>query len=166
MSQPSRTNKYIRHIFLLVESGVLLIGITIVVFVLYNLNDAAALAVLDIATQIAVRRAWRMSSLESPGSVADAPPSGNFLQALVTYLVVVRSGFGLMHGLPGSTPDKTVMTSSLGNMVYRMDNLDRVRADTACIQITREVVTDVDKNSNDPSDDADYKTDLGSPYAA
>ena len=40
---------------LLVESGALLIGITIVVFILYNLNDPAALAVLDIATQIAVR---------------------------------------------------------------------------------------------------------------
>ena len=49
-----------------------------------------------------------------------------------------------MHGLPGSTPDKSVMTSSLGNMVFRMDNLDRVRADTACIQVTREVVTNVD----------------------
>ena len=55
MSQPSRTNKYIRHIFLLVESGALLIGITIVFFILYNLSDPAALAVLDIATQIAVR---------------------------------------------------------------------------------------------------------------
>lgn len=69
-----------------------------------------------------------------------------------------------MHGLPGSTPDKSVMTSSLGNMVFRMDDLNRVRADTACIQVTREVVTDVDKGS-DPSDDIDYKTDRGSHYA-
>ena len=71
-----------------------------------------------------------------------------------------------MHGLPGSTPDKSVMTSSLGNMVFRMDNLDRVRADTACIQVTREVVTNVDNlNHSDPSDDIDYKTDRGSSYA-
>ncbi|PIL22439.1 hypothetical protein GSI_15127 [Ganoderma sinense ZZ0214-1] len=137
MSQPSRTNKYIRHIFLLVESGALLIGITIVVFILYNLNDPAALAVLDVATQVA---------------------------ALVVYLVIVRSRFGLTHGLPGSTPDKSVTTSSLGNMVFRMDNLDRVRGDTACIQVTREVVTDAGKNS-EPSVDVDYKMDRGLSYA-
>ncbi|KAI1793350.1 hypothetical protein LXA43DRAFT_1092892 [Ganoderma leucocontextum] len=138
MAQPSRTNKYIRHIFLLVESGALLIGITIVVFILYNLDDPAALAVLDIATQIA---------------------------ALVTYLVIVRSGFGLMHGLPGSAPDKSIMTSSaLSGMVFRMEHLERARADMSCIQVTREVVTDGDKSS-DPADDVDYKTDRGSHYA-
>ena len=85
-------------------------------------------------------------------------------QALVAYLVIVRSRFGLMHGLPGSTPDKSAVTSSLGNMVFRMDNLNYARADNACIQVTREVVTDVDKNSS-PSEDVDYKMDRGSPYA-
>ncbi|TBU55417.1 hypothetical protein BD310DRAFT_933805 [Dichomitus squalens] len=54
-SQPSRLNTYIRHIFVLVESGALLVGTTIAMLTLYNLENPAALSIMDIATQIAVR---------------------------------------------------------------------------------------------------------------
>lgn len=54
MSQPSAANTYIRHILLLVESGALLVGTTISLIILYNTHSPAALAILDIATQIAV----------------------------------------------------------------------------------------------------------------
>ena len=55
MSQPFTTNTYISHIFLLVESGALLVGTTISLLILYNTHAPAALSVMDIATQIAVR---------------------------------------------------------------------------------------------------------------
>ncbi|KAI1789705.1 hypothetical protein LXA43DRAFT_1096122 [Ganoderma leucocontextum] len=136
MSQPSRTNTYLRHIFLLVESGALLLGTTISLIVLYNIHAPAALAILDVATQIA---------------------------PLVAYLVIVRAGFGLTHGLPGSKPsDKSSssygIASSANGRVFRMDQLEsgaRIRADSDAIHITREVVTDAEQGDSVH----DYKAD-------
>ncbi|KAM5537398.1 hypothetical protein V8D89_008917 [Ganoderma adspersum] len=134
MSQPSTANTYIRHILLLVESGALLVGTTISLIILYNTHSPAALAILDIATQIA---------------------------PLVAYLVIVRAAFGLTHGLPLSKSDKPSnsygVASSSHDMVFRMDHLEsggRRRTEDV-IHVTREVVTDAEQSFSVD----DYKAD-------
>ena len=64
MSNPSRLNMYVRHIFVLVESGALLVGTTIAMLVLYNIGSPVALSIMDIATQIAVRAPGCLLSLD------------------------------------------------------------------------------------------------------
>ncbi|PIL25979.1 hypothetical protein GSI_11733 [Ganoderma sinense ZZ0214-1] len=83
----TRSNAYVAPIFTIVESGAILVAVTVTMLALYKTGNPAALMCTDIATQIA---------------------------ALVPYLIIVRVGLGLTHGLPNAYKSYMETTKSMG----------------------------------------------------
>ena len=79
--------------------------------------------------------------------------------------MIVRAAFGLTHGLPGSSQDKSDspygVAASGGAIVFRMDHLDsrrRIRATDDVIDVSHEVVADEEHSYSAD----DYKADHAS----
>ncbi|KAI1782454.1 hypothetical protein LXA43DRAFT_1104048 [Ganoderma leucocontextum] len=90
------SNTYATTIFTLIESGAILIAVTIPMLTLFHVGNPVALVFVDIATQIA---------------------------ALVPYLIIVRVGMGLTHGLPVAYRSYVQTLAGESGMTFRMNNV-------------------------------------------
>ncbi|TBU22231.1 hypothetical protein BD311DRAFT_770772 [Dichomitus squalens] len=90
----TRPGIYLRTIFTIVESGALLVAVTISMLVLSHVGSPVGLPFMDVAIQVA---------------------------ALVPYLIVVRVGLGLTHALPNAYETYLQTISNEEGMTFRVN---------------------------------------------